>query len=422
MNNLEGKRLLILGGNSLMVDLVMKAKKLGVYTIVTDNRSYENSPAKKIADKYYNISFSEIYKIVELIKSENINGVLTGFADSYLTYYQTICHKSNLPCYGDSHQFKIATDKSFFKKICQESGVPIIPGREVYSLEEAKKEAAIQGYPVVLKPADNSGSRGVIKCLEEDNICDAYSYANSYSSIGVVIVEKYMDCDNIAVSYFAANGEIRLTSTCERKLHISEKTGSSITSFTQYPSKYTDRYMKEVNDKVINMLKINKFNNGMIAFQAFVDQNSFYFCEMCFRPSGGHHYILIEDQNNIDEMALLIEFALTGCCYASWNPSNETPYFKNDCAMVKIIGTPGEIIGTYEGIDKVKARDDVIKVIPMSKPGDVIGADGTTAQILATIWYRCKAGTNPEEVAQDIANDLSIQNVNGKSVAKISIM
>lgn len=422
MKNFKGKKLLILGGKSLMVDMVVKAQKMGIYTIVTDNRPYEESPAKKIADKYYNISFAEIDKIVEMIKREGIDGVLTGYTDSYIEYYLKICEAAGLPCYGGKQQFRIATDKSAFKKACVDAGIPVIPGREVHSLQEAIKEAEKQGYPVILKPADNSGSRGVIKCLSRTELEASYVYAKSFSAIGVVILEKFMDSENIAVSYYAADGEIRLTTTCERKLHISKETGSSITSFTQYPSKYTDRYIKEVNDKVIYMLKKNKFENGMIAFQMFVDETSFYFCEMCFRPSGGHHYILIEDQNVIDEMSLLIEFAVNGSCYTSWNMNKETPYFKNICAMVKILGTEGAIIGKYEGIEKIQARDDVIKVIPMLNTGETVGADGTTAQILATIWYRCPAGSDPEKIAENIAKDLTIEDTEGRSIAKISIM
>lgn len=422
MSNLTGKKLLILGGKALMIDMVRKAKKMGIYTIVTDNRPYELSPAKKIADKYYNISFSEIDKIVDLIRQEKIDGVLTGYTDSYIEYYLKICKTAGLPCYGDEHQFKIATDKSTFKKACIGAGIPVIPGREIYSLDEARFEAEKLGYPVILKPADNSGSRGVIKCLSETEIEAAYSYSKSYSNMGVVILEKFMNCENIAVSYFASDGNIRLTTTCERKLHISDSTGSSITSFTQYPSKFTDRYVKEMNDKVINMLKKNGFNNGMIAFQMFVDEKSFYFCEMCFRPSGGHHYIMIEDQNNIDEMSLLIEFAVNGSCSQSWNYENETPYFEMDCAMVKIIGTSGTTIGKYEGIDKVYKRKEVIKIIPMINVGDIVGDNGTTAQILATIWYRCNPESNPEDTAKDILSDLIIEDTNGVPIGKISIM
>lgn len=422
MFNLFGKKLLILGGKSILVDIVKRAKALGVYTIVADNNPFEKSPAKMVADKYYDISFAEIDKIVEIIQTEKIDGVLTGFTDSYLKYYIDICKAAGLPCYGDFLQFEIATNKATFKKACIAAGVPVIPGKETMSVEEAREVASKQGYPVILKPADNSGSRGVIKCDSAEDIEAAYQFAYSFSTCGLVIVEKYMDCENIAVSYYVANGEIRLTTTCERQLHISNETGSSITSYTQYPSKYTDRYINEVDMAIKKFLKDNHFQNGMIAFQAFVDDDSFYFCEMCFRPSGGHHYILIEDQNHVDEMGLLIEFALIGDCGPSWNKENETPYFRETCAMVKLIGIPGKKIWRFEGINSVQNRDDVIKIIPMLSEGDTIGADGTTAQILATIWYKCKKGVDPIRLAHEIAAELVIEDEFGENLSRISIM
>lgn len=261
-----------------------------------------------------------------------------------------------------------------------------------------------------------------MKCDSTEDIETAYQFAYSYSSNGLVIVEKYMDCENIAVSYFIANGEIRLASTNERYLHISNETGSSITSYAKYPSKHTQRYLNEVDGSVRRFLKVNKFQNGMVAFQAFVDDNSFYFCEMCFRPSGGHHYILIENQNHVDEMGLLIEFALTGNCESSWNKNNENPFFKEVCAMVKLIGTPGKKIFKFDGIDRVQSRSDVIKIIPSLSIGDTIGADGTTAQALATIWYKCRSDVDPIELAHEIAKELVIEDEFGENLSRISIM
>ena len=58
----------------------------------------------------------------------------------------------------------------------------------------------------------------------------------------------------------------------------------------------------------------------------------------------------------------------------------------------------------------------------MITPGDVVGADGTTAQILATLWYRCPLGSDPEEFAEYLAKDFVIEDTEGNSIAKISIM
>src|SRR5690606_15402467 len=126
MNRLNGKRLLILGGSRISCEIVEKAKSMGIYTIVTDWYPKENSPAKLVADKAYQLSIADIEAMVKLIKDEQIDGVITGYTDSALSHYAKICQAAGLPCYGTFEQFEALTDKSIYKKICKEYGVPVI--------------------------------------------------------------------------------------------------------------------------------------------------------------------------------------------------------------------------------------------------------------------------------------------------------
>ena len=418
---LRGKRLLVLGSTELIKVIVQKAKEMGIYTIVTDNRPIEKAPAKKIADKYYNISFSDIDEMKRLIADEHIDGVMTGFTDSYMPYYLKICEESGLPCYGGAHQFLIATDKSSFKKACMDSNVPVIPGITAGEYETTLQFCKDNGYPVMLKPVDNSGSRGVIKCDSENELAKSFEYAMSFSTIGKIMVERYMDCENIAVSYFASDGDIRLSTTDDRKMYISKTSGSSISSYSEYPSKYTERYIKEVNDKVIEMLKVNGFREGLISLQAFVDEKSFYFCEMCYRLSGGQHYLLVEDQYGIDQLALQIEFALTGSCKNHWEKEKENPLFKEKCAMLRIIGYPDKKIHTIRGFDEALNDPCVIKSYNALNQGSTTGKDGTTAQVIGNILYKFPKDESAYSAAERMFNKVTVTDENNESIAFISI-
>ena len=89
MNSLSGKKLLILGGTTLLIHVVNTAKKMGVYTIVTDNNP--SSPAKVYADKSYNVSTGDMQALVDLAKKENIDGVFTGYEDFNTTVACQLC-------------------------------------------------------------------------------------------------------------------------------------------------------------------------------------------------------------------------------------------------------------------------------------------------------------------------------------------
>lgn len=415
---LQGKRLLMLGSTPNIVGMVEAAQRLGVFVLVTDNKPYEDAPAKHIADEYADVSLADIDAVVELIREKRLDGVLTGFSDSYLTYYREICEKAGLPCYGDEITFGIATDKMLFKAACEKAGVGTIPGVHAYSYEELLDFAQKTGCPLMLKPADNSGSRGVIKCERMEDLRAAYDYALSFSPTKNVICERFMDCDGIGVSYQLIDGEAYLSSTCDRYNYYADGDGGScITGDLIYPSRYTARYLQEMDEAVRRMLKQNGFRHGMVSLQSFVDDNGFYMCEMCYRPSGGHHYILINNQNGIDGMALLIEFALTGQV-VGYEKEKETPYFEQLCSMTHMVGVPRTAIAKAEGFEKVRVLDNVIDVSQALFAGDVTGKDGTTAQVLGSVWFCGKDRQALEDTVQKIRATLCCEDSNGQTVIK----
>ena len=121
------KKILILGGTAQQIKLVEAAKKMGVYTIVTDY--LVDSPAKKVADEAWMLNIKDVDQIVERCKQEQVNGVICGYIDPCQRPYQQICDALDLPCYGTKDQFFYMTDKHAFKKMCMENGNPALSGR-----------------------------------------------------------------------------------------------------------------------------------------------------------------------------------------------------------------------------------------------------------------------------------------------------
>ena len=115
------KKILILGGTAQQIKLVEAAKKMGVYTIVTDY--LVDSPAKKVADEAWMLNIKDVDQIVERCKQEQVNGVICGYIDPCQRPYQQICEALDLPCYGTKDQFFYMTDKHAFKKMCVENGL-----------------------------------------------------------------------------------------------------------------------------------------------------------------------------------------------------------------------------------------------------------------------------------------------------------
>ena len=86
---LKNKKLLIIGGDSFSVDIVKTAQSMGIYTIVTDWYDTKRSPAKLVADEYWNTSIEDYESLTKQIQEHHVDGILTGFTDSYLLAAQS---------------------------------------------------------------------------------------------------------------------------------------------------------------------------------------------------------------------------------------------------------------------------------------------------------------------------------------------
>ena len=408
---LNNKKLLVLGGNALSIDIVKQANKMGVHTIVTDWNNVNDSPAKLYASEYWNISLLDYDTLISKIKESHIDGIITGFTDSYLLPYQYLCEKCNLPCYATKQQFELTLDKSLFKATCNKYNVPTVPE---YSINGFDKNIISESNKVILKPVDNSGSRGICICDTPESFDNKLKYAQSFSAKKQVIIEQYMDCDDVSFEYKIQNGEVILSAICDREIYKTTEFGS-ITSRLIYPSKYINVYLQEVNQKVINMFHCMHLSDGVLFMQAFVKNNQFYFYEMGYRLSGGRHYIFTEHQNTTNACKELIQFALSGNMSEQQLSQVANPVFPDLCIQLSII-CKSETINSIEGWEYITKLPQVIDATKYYNPGDSIGQQGTTASIFARLHLVCKDEEQYKTLLQDIQSNLQVYNKDKQNI------
>lgn len=380
MADLTGKKLLILGGGATSIDIVEAAKAMGVYTIVTDWYDTKRSPAKLVADEYWNEEIFKPERIAQLIKEHNVDGVITGFTDSYLLQYYKICELSGLPCYATKETFEITLDKARFKKLCMDNDVPVIPQ---YNIKDFDSSTISENNKIIIKPVDNSGSRGVIVCKESSDFQRCLDYALSFSQKKEVIVEKYMNMDSWAASYTIQDGVISLSTLNDRLEHKSSET-AAITTAGIYPSKYLERYLLEMDPLIKRMYKAMGAINGVLSVQGFVDERSFYVMEMGYRLTGGQHYNFSKYENGISALDQLIHFAIIGRMADFSIAEKDNPRFKDLCLNLCILGKSA-IIDKIEGQEYVESMPEVIHSNFLKQVGDQIGPDGNTSQKIANL-------------------------------------
>ena len=411
MESIKGKKILILGGSALMVDPVIKAKNMGLYTVVTDWHELEKSPAKQIADEYWNISLMDYDQLVIKIKEEKIDGILTGFTDAFLMAYQHLCELTGLPCYATKEVFEKTMDKSKFKQLCRDYGVPVIPE---YRLEDFDPSVINPSNKVIIKPVDNSGSHGVILCERASNFEHCLQYALSYSKKKEVIIEKYMEMDSISISYIAQDGKLSLSTTDDRYVHKAQS-GSSVTCLGIYPSKYTDIYIEKLDAKVRKMYENAGLRNGPVVLQFFTNGLDFYVMEMGHRLTGGQHYTYTKYENNISVLEQLIYFSVTGRMADFCIADRDNARFKHTYCHLFILGREGKI-SRFEGDDYLEHLPEAIHVEWMKKPGDLVGTDGTSEQKVVGLHLKVRDKNHLNDVMRQIQDHFHIYDKDGNDL------
>lgn len=410
-NEFKGKRILFLGAVRALCDAVQTAKKMGMYTIVTDY--LPNSPAKKYADKACMVSTTDVDAVVELCKKEKVDGVFTSFIDSMLPYARKVCDIMGLPFYASEEHIRLSLDKNFFKEKCIEYGVPV---PKKYNINIVNGEICFENidFPVIVKPIDSSGGRGIRICNGKEELKEAYEYAMSVSPGKNVLVEEYVTGDEVTATYTMKNGEISLSCFKDKLMSMDHENITSQADILITPSNHLSEYVEKVNDKVIGMLKGMKATDGTAFFQGIASDKGIKFFEIGYRANGGHDYRHVAAENGINFMEMMLAHAVTGEMMG-YELSQDNPFFKNYVLNMNIYAHGG-IVGKIEGKEKVENIDNVIVAECMRFEGDEIIDNNTLAQRVFRVVIKDNDVERIKATIKKVQEVIKVTDVNGNNM------
>ena len=410
LETLRGKKLLILVGGLNLVTLVERAKELGVYTIVTDYYEIEKSPAKLVADEYWNISWDDIDTLEKKCKESKIDGITTGYSESPVECCIKLCERLGLPCYCNDRQLALTRDKVLFKNECRKNGVPVV--------NEYVSPDKVSSFPVIVKPVDRAGSIGVGVATNTAELKKAYKYAMEKSYCKNVIIEDFIsNGSKFDVIYAICNGKpifLSCSDTINAKDNGFERV---VQSGWLFPSRYQDVFLRKVDSSIKKMIQNLGIKDGYIFYSGFAieleDDIEFVFFETGFRLSGGHMYRYMIKRGIVNILDLFIVHALTGSTdYLEWHEEKQ-PGLK--CAMVNYYAADGTV-STIHGLDDLEAMEDCNFLLRIGKIGQKCNSEQAILSKMAMIHF---CNHSAEKLAKDIefANDIySVKDENGKDM------
>lgn len=371
--------MLILGGMRISCEIVKKAQAMGIYTLVADYNKMEDSPGKQIADEAVDLSVIDVDAVVNYVKNNDIDGVFVGFNDMLLPYYAEICEKAGLPCYGTKKQFETLIAKDQYKAICRQFGVPTIPE---YDLNDENIQ-----FPVLVKPVDSSGSRGITICHNRQELYEAVEIGRKASKTGKVLIERYMEGREVTVFWTFQDGNYYLSALANR--HVKHNQGTDVIPLPvgyTFPSVYLPKYRTEVEENCKRMFRHLGLKNGMMFMQCKVEDGTCYVYDLGYRLTGSLEYKILERVCGYNPLEMMIRHALTGKMGEESIADVAVPEFKTPAFNVSCLCAPGTI-KEIKGLDEVKAMSEVEDVVVAHGPGETITEQmkGLLAQITVRV-------------------------------------
>lgn len=407
----KGKRILFLGGHILTVHLVNKAHEMGMYTIVTDY--IPDAPAKKCADKAYDISTLDIDALVDMARKENVDGVFTGYVDVNLAPCRKVCERLGLPFYATLEQLDATMNKVNFKNNCRKYDIPVV--QDIPAQYLTNGEFMKISYPVIVKPADSYSSKGISVCHQPEEMPDAIKEALAVSTCGQYLVEKYVEADDVYLYFTVQDGYVSLSAMADRLLNNEQYGCAPQPVGYFFPSKYLKLYMENVHSKVQAMIQGLGIENGSFFMQGFVIEDNIVFFEMGLRLSGGAGYLQIANQNEINQLEMHLRYAVTGK-FDGWNLKEyDNPDFKKPACVLVILLKDG-VISKISGLETVMAHKNIFDIVQFKHEGDILHARGTLNQVFARIYCCAEREEELRDTISFVKSNLKISDENDKNM------
>lgn len=408
----RGKKLLVIGGDVNDINIINTAHEMGVYVISTDrNTDYDRSPAKKLADEAWDIDYGNPEAVAKKCIEENVDGVMAGYSEFRVLSAAKVAKLIGKPFYATEEQIELTRSKRTFKDLCMKFGVPIAKDY-CYSYPITQEEKDNVKYPVIVKPTDYAGCKGISVCYNREQLEEAIELAVSLSASKTIIIEDYLSGTELMAIYTIVDGEISLSCLNEKYISQDHERISGLCDIVLTPSKYHEMYVRTTDEKTKGFLKGIGAQNGVAFFQFIANENAITAFEMGYRLNGNNDYKVIKRYNDINYMKMLISHSLTGKMGDDIRKDN--PVFRQYlCTLLTYVhaGTVGNV--EYSALDGAKGIDDIY---PWVAPGKTIIEDGSTQQRGVSVKISADSLEEIAELIKFVQDHLSITDTDGNNM------
>lgn len=304
------KKLLLLGAMQMHVPIIKRAKERGIYVITCDY--IPSNIGHSLADEAYYDSTTDFDAVLNIARKCNIDGIMTFNSDPAALTAAYVAEQLGLPGSG-YNAVKIMSEKDNFRKFLRLNGFNVPKFGEYADINSLLNDINSYEFPLMLKPVDSSGSKGVVKIESADNIKPLFNNALTYSRCKRIIIEEFIEAKGAQIhgDGFVKDGKIEFIYLGDH--HFDSDINNLVPISTTFPSAHDTETIKKVEDEVQRFISKVGYKQGGINIEARISEkdNKIYLIEVGPRNGGNFTPIVIQYASNFNFMDACLETALS---------------------------------------------------------------------------------------------------------------
>ena len=317
------KKLMLLGGIRYLLPAIEAAHKHGSYVITVDY--LPNNIAHKFSDEYHNVSILDKDAVLSLAKELKIDGILSYAVDPGVVTAAYVAEQMDLPFTCSYKSACILQDKALFRQFLSENGFNVPNARGYSNAEEALRDIYYFNWPVIVKPVDSAGSKGVTRVDFPKELKKAIDRALDASHNGHFIIEDFLELDGYQSSAdcFSVNGELVYADYSDQ-LFDKAAANPYTPSIEIWPSTMPVARQNELTDELQRLISLLECGTGLYNVESRVCKNGkAYLMEVSPRAGGNRIAELQKIGTGIDlieaEVLKAIGEPVSGISYPQYN-------------------------------------------------------------------------------------------------------
>ena len=350
-------KIIVLGGGSDQISLILELRKKGFSIILVDY--YSNPPAKQFAHKHYVVSTLDVDSVLKIAKEEQIDYIITACIDQAILTMAFVAEELRIKCPFSFDTALNVTNKSRMKERMLKAGIPT----SNYKVVKAGVKHHTEGlkYPLVVKPSDSNGSYGVKK-VESKNELDKYlKKAQKISRSGIAIVEEFREGVEVSIDAFIKHKKAKIL-----MMTTSKKIANANSNFpicqSHYPAKIGTKAKKKVEYIANQIADAFGLDNTPLIIQVICCEDEVSVIEFGARIAGGSKHHLIKEVTGFDIMKAYVDSFFNWDIELDVNPTK-------DHVSINYVYTRRGIFSNIENIDILKDKGIIKDYYMYKTPG-----------------------------------------------------